>query len=262
MIADDTALTFIVEYFELLQSDRDRLAAAYSDTARVIINFRDRPPAPQMSPFLKGIPIGSRSLFQCSGEVISGLLYVHVRSRLFLASEAQVVDEAFVCSLTPETITIQYHSIHIGPVLSETPVLPPPRPAVTAKAPEIVRPPPKPKIDPVEVTSMDQLDGSKSVIVKNLPFISPPSEYLPVLVEHFGPVVKYVQQKGVLGAEFQEKEARDRAVHSTWEKWKGRLANVLSFEAGQRERQDVSVRDPVPKSPYQRGGTSGRRRGK
>jgi hypothetical protein len=228
MQVDDTALVFIVEFFELLQTARARLSSAYSENARMILQLRDQPTKALSQPFHLAIPAGPRKLLQCSGEVISGFLYVHVRSTLTLPTETQILDEAFVCSLSEAGIIIQYHSIHISPILSAKPILPPPKP-LPKPAPAPAKPPPA-KPAPIEVVGLATLDPNKSVMVKNLPFGKPSVEYLPELVKNFGDVVKYAQTKGKLAVEFIDRDTRNRAARATWSEWNGRLAKVVKFD--------------------------------
>jgi hypothetical protein len=225
MQLDDTALVFVVEYFELLQNSRARLMTAYTETAHVVVHLRDRPSVVHPPSFVQHIPAGTRKILQCSGSVISGLLYVHVRSVLTLTSDVQHLDEAFICGLPDAGITILYHSIHINPILSETPALPPPKPA---PKPEI--PVPKAKPAPVEAPTIRDFVINNSVVVKNLPFARAAAEYLPVLVKQFGDVVRYAQKKGCLAAEFADRAARNKAVHAAWSDWNGRVAKLFPLK--------------------------------
>jgi hypothetical protein len=217
MDLEDTAVIFVVEYYELLQANRERLSTAYADGARILLYHRDKP---LRTINANSIPKGHRTILQCTGETIPPFLYIHVISNLTTSTGVEVLDEAFTCTVHNQSIQILYQSIHVGPILAEIPPLPPP-PAAT-KPVQPPPPKPKPKAVPVEVSDPNELNEANAVLVLNLPFRVPPSDYVTVL-EKFGEIPKFAQTSGKLLVEFRDRRTRNEALHAVIEDWHDRL---------------------------------------
>ncbi|OHT10961.1 hypothetical protein TRFO_19534 [Tritrichomonas foetus] len=232
MNVDETALIFIVEYYETFANDRDKLANAYAEGARLILFNKDKQIMQCSQNFQNVVPNGVRKILSCSGEVISHDLFVHVQSTLTMPGSTDIVDECFRCQLTDSSILITYHSIHVNPIIAELPPLPPPvvKPAAPPK-PAKTEPPKRPRPPAVEVNDPYALNSKLSVLVVNLPFNRPPSEFVKVL-EDFGHVVKFAQSKGKLVAEFERFEEMKAATSKDHPEWNGRTPFVHRMKPG------------------------------
>ena len=80
--------------------------------------------------------------------------------------------------------------------------------------------------NPKLLHSPQKVDYKKSVIVRNLSYKVPPSNFVPVL-ESVGHVLKFVQGNGQLVAEFETKEDQVKAVEKTYNEWNGRIPRVI-----------------------------------
>ena len=226
MNLDQAALIFIVEYYELLQNNRDEIPAVYADGARMVLTLKDKPPQKYQKDFQMVIPKGPRKIIECSGETIGDRLFIHVRSSLSRASTTDFVDEAFSCTVTDTSILINYHSIHVNPFLSKLEQLPPPPPKPVQKPQEKPQEKPKPPPPPPEeITNIRAFDPRLTVFVRNLPFKVPPSEFIREL-ERFGRVVKFAQERGKLLAQFETRAARSEATHANEFEWNGRTPRI------------------------------------
>jgi hypothetical protein len=215
MDADETAVVFIVEYYELLQSARAQLAFAYAEGARLFLQ-RATSTKSTSSNFHTVVPAGHRTILTCSGQVMDGFLHVHVQSTLAMGEKVELLDEAFTCRVSERVILILYHSIHVNPILANAP----PPPAAPKPAP------PKPKIDPVEVASPARIDRRSGALVRNLSYGLPPKDIIPILVEKFGDITKFSQDRGRLAVEFSEKDANAKAVCAGPFEWEGRPVRI------------------------------------
>jgi hypothetical protein len=219
MDADQTAVVFIVEYYELLQSAQPQLAFAYAEGARLFLQ-RGISTKSTSSNFHTVVPAGHRAILTCSGQVMDGFLHVHVQSTLAMGEMVELLDEAFTCTVSETVILILYHSIHVNPILANAAPPPPPQPAAPKPAP------PKPKIDPVEVASPAAIDHRRGAFVKNLSYSLPPKSIIPILVEKFGDITKFFQDRGVLAVEFSERDANANAVCAAPFEWEGRTVRI------------------------------------
>jgi hypothetical protein len=116
----------------------------------------------------------------------------------------------------------------VNPILAEIPPLPPPQPAAPRSEPKPA-PPPKPKVIPVEVSDPNELKDANSVLVLNLPFKQPGANFVPVLAERFGDVVKFSQTSGKLVAEFSDRNIRNTALHAIQTEWNGRTPRLRAM---------------------------------
>ena len=228
MNLDEAALIFVVEYYETFANDKDKLALAYAEGARLILYNKDKQVRQVSQNFQNVVPSGVREIISCNGEIIDSDLYVHVKSTLTLPGSVDTLDECFRCQLTDTSILILYHSIHVNPIIKDLPPLPPPS---IKKAPQQTKPvkpepPKKPKTPTIEVSSPQNVDYKKSVVVKNLSFKVPPSNFVPIL-ETVGHVLKFAQGNGQLVAEFETKEDQKKAVEKIYEEWNGRFPRVF-----------------------------------
>ncbi|KAK8853891.1 hypothetical protein M9Y10_016434 [Tritrichomonas musculus] len=228
MDVDETALIFVVEFYETFANNKEKLALAYAEGARLVLYNKDKHVRQYSQNFQNVVPSGIREILSCSGEIINSDLFVHVQSTLTLPGSVDILDECFRCQLTDSSILIIYHSIHVNPILSELPPLPPPTPKVVPQPAKQAKPAPpkKPKTPTVEVDSPQNVDYKKSVVVKNLSYKSAPSNFVPIL-ESVGHVLKFVQGNGQLIAEFETKDDQVNAVNKTYEEWNGRKPHVI-----------------------------------
>lgn len=227
MNVDETALIFVVEYYEMLTSNREMLGNAYAEGARIVLYNKQKPISQCCSNFHKFIPAGVRKILQCSGTQIGDKLYVQVKSTLVQPAVLDYLDECFVCNLTESNMLIIYHSVHVNPIVEPLPILPPP-PVVAKKQVPKQEPPPPPKIEPtVEVNSPADLDPKKSALFQNLSFEAPPSDFVPVL-EKYGHVVKFSQIKGKLVCEFALRETVNNLIHLPQQiEWHKRAVRII-----------------------------------
>ena len=231
MNADDTALIFVVEYYEMYANGRDALANAYKEDARAILYFKDRQIKQTTQNQYKLVPDGIRNILACSGQIVGNDLFVHVKSTLTLPGSTDFVDEVFRCHLTDTSILITYHSIHVNPIVA---VLPPlaPLPSPHTAPPNNDRQqntkqeqPKKPRVPAVEVNSPSELNSKLSVLVENLSFSIAPSKFLPLL-EQFGQVLKFCQTGGKIVAEYESFPDMKSALSTKFENWNGRVPRI------------------------------------
>lgn len=229
MDTDQVILIFIVEYYENLQNNRQNIGSVYAEGAKLLVYNKDKPVMQCKSNFQTLLPLGNRKILSYDGEIIQKTLFVHVKSSLATPGSTDIVDEAFTCTLTDSSMLITYHSIHINPFLGELPPLPPP-PVKVAPPPKVepkpAPPPPKPA---VEVKGPKEFDGQLSVLVKNLPYKIPPSEFVPEMSKRFGRVVKFCQGSGKLVAQFETRKQRNEAVHAPEIEWNGRIVRIIGL---------------------------------
>jgi hypothetical protein len=219
MDLDEAALVFIVEYYELLQTNRSALSTAYADGARILLYHRDKPLTTATTKLADFVPAGHRTILHCTGETVGPFLYVHVLSHLATPQETKVLDESFTLAVN-QSILIVYHSIHVGPFLAELAPLPPPKPPAPAAPPKPEKEV-KPKPQKVEVSDPNDLNANNAMLIINLPFKTPGEEYIRVL-ERFGAVVKFAQTTGKMVVEFADRKVRNEALHTAPEEWNGR----------------------------------------
>lgn len=214
MDVDQTALIFIVEYYEMFSNNKVQLNSVYAEGARIVLYNQGNRIQQYTQNFHNVVPSGEREILACSGEIIGTDLYVHVKSSLTLPNKKLYLDECFRCLLSDSNIMILYHSIHVNPLLTEIPPLPQnsPKPA----------PKPIPKPPSMEVNSPQELDYKKSVVIYNLPFNIPPSKFVSVLNSKIGHVEKYVQSEGKLLAQFESNVEQKKAVETTFDVFHGR----------------------------------------
>lgn len=228
MNLDETALIFVVEYYETFANNKEKLALAYAEGARLILYNKDKQVRQCTQNFQNVVPSGIREIISCNGEIINSDLFIHVLSTLTLPGSVDTLDECFRCQLTDTSILIIYHSIHVNPILCELPHLPPPQPKKVPQQTKPVKPEPpkKPKTPTIEVDSPQKVDYKKSVVVRNLSYKVPPSNFVPIL-ESVGHVLKFVQGNGQLVAEFETKEDQVKAVEKSYNEWNGRIPRVI-----------------------------------
>ena len=219
---DTNLVTFLVEYYESLHSNAKEIGNAYIDGARLIIFQGIEQPKSYVSDYSRYIPSGKRKILKYSGNTIGSRLFVHVQSEIEQTSKKLILDEAFSCVISEVSIMISYHTIHINPLLEPIAVLPPPKPKIIT----VVKPKPVEVKPAVEVEHPDLLNTRNSAIVSNLPYNTPPSEFVAVL-EKFGHIVRYCQTKGKLIAEFENIKFMHKAVESTFKEWNGRMPKVF-----------------------------------
>ncbi|KAH0789560.1 hypothetical protein GPJ56_006526 [Histomonas meleagridis] len=224
MDVDNTALIFIVEYYEMLVNEKDKLPNAYAEGAPLFMYIKNQPLKVVHQQYQNVIPNGVRTITNCSGEVINGKLYVHVQSTLAQPSIAKV-DECFTCQLKDSCILILHHSIHVNPIIEPLPKLPPPPPPKPVVKPE-PKPAPKPRDPPIEVDSPDKFIQRFTIFVKNLPFQVAPKEFLAVIEKH-GHVSHFMQGKGKLLAQMEDPKIIGKITHLPEFEWNGRKPRIM-----------------------------------
>ena len=228
---DDNIKIFIIEYYEILHTVSPEIKNIYADNAELHIFNKNEKELIIKSNFQNSIPLGQRKILNYGGYCIPDQrIYVHVQSELEQPYNKMLVDEAFVCSLTSTTILINFHSIHINPLINPIEEKKEPKPTMSFKAPKqqtnMNTKAKHQKITPTEVKSINDLKTVKCILVQNLPFKEKASEFLPQLEIH-GNIVKYCETKGKLLAEFDMIEDMFTARDASYEQWRGRQPKVM-----------------------------------
>ena len=125
MNLDQDTLIFLVEYYEALANDRTRLETAYTENAKVIVQFRETPQRIFTNKFGSIPPKGKRKILHVDSCQFNNYKFVHVLSDLIQPNSSSRVDECFHLIITDSNIFINYQSIHINPFLDIIKLLPP-----------------------------------------------------------------------------------------------------------------------------------------
>lgn len=222
-------IVFVVEYYETLQKANDEILGAYNEAAKLVISQNNEPLKVFTSNFHKNLPLGKRQILKMNGHIRKNKMFVQVQSECEQPYKKLLIDEVFLCTLNETTILINYHSIHINPLIEPVSFLPPPKPK-TVIVKKVVEKPAE------EVASIDDVKLDFCILCSNIPFKYPPKDFLPVVAK-YGKVNKYVQGKGKLLVEFSGKDKREmnkllRRMISEREQWNGRVPRFDGCQNG------------------------------
>ena len=218
---DKNIVTFVVEYYEYLSYTVKDISNIYTDGAKIILYQGKEQAKVYVSNYERILITGPRKINLVTGNVIDNRLYIHVQSEVTQNAKKLVLDEAFICVMNDTSIFIQYQSIHVNPLIDPVVVLPPPN------VPKLH--PPKPKIEKKpaeEVATPEPMKKSNCIIINNLPYKTPPKEYLPVMEKH-GPIIRFLQLKGRLIVEYEKIEDVYKAKDGYYGEWNGRSPKVF-----------------------------------
>ena len=218
---DKNIVTFVVEYYEYLSHSVRDISNLYVDGAKIILFQGKEQEKVYVTNYERILISGPRKVKIVSGHVIGNRLYVHVQSEVTKNAKKLVLDEAFICVMNDTSILIQYQTIHVNPLLDPVEVvLPPPLPKVAPAKPKVE------KKQAEEVATHEPMKKSNCIIVNNLPFRTPPKEFLPVMEKH-GTILRFLQLKGRLVVEYEKIEDVYKAKDGYYSEWNGRTPKVF-----------------------------------
>ena len=221
MEINNNLITFIVEYYEILQENENEIKELYNEGSKILIIENKQNNKNVSNSISKQIPIGKRRILKYSGEEIGKNLFIHIQSEIEQPYKKLIIDEIFNCLINEFNIIIQYHSIHINPILDPIiNLLPINNNNNKINNNKIIE-----NFKPIEVNSPEEINQTLSILVTNLSYKIAPSNFLNIL-NKYGKIIKYCQSKGILLVEYSNKKEMYAAISCNSYEFEGRTVYI------------------------------------